>query len=254
MEVLYTKNLTKIYGGRKGVKSTIALNGIELKVNKGEFVGVMGPSGSGKTTFLNILSGIDKPTTGSISISNKDITSFNRDEMALFRRRNLGLIFQDFNLIEGLTIEENINLPLVLENKSNEEVKYKTKEIMELFNIVDIKNKYPLSVSGGEQQRAAACRALISEPDIIMADEPTGNLDSKASKRFMKYLQYVNTERNATILMVTHDSYAASFCNRIVFIKDGKVYTEIRRKEEQRQFFDRILNCLAVLGGEINEF
>ena len=254
MEILRAGNLTKIYGGSKGIKSTSALNGIDLTVEKGEFVGIMGPSGSGKTTLLNILSGIDTHTSGNVTIQNQDILNLSKDEMALFRRKELGLIFQDFNLIEGLTLEENIALPLILENRAKSDILQMVNNLMSLFNIQDIKNKYPYNVSGGEQQRTSACRALVNEPSIIMADEPTGNLDSKASRRFMKYLEFVNQEKGTTILMVTHDSYAASFCRRIVFIKDGRVYTEIQRKEEQSVFLSKILDCLAVLGGEINEF
>lgn len=254
MDVLNAKSLTKIYGGSKGIEATNALNGIDIKIEDGEFIGIMGPSGSGKTTLLNVLSGIDKYTTGSVNILGEDISKLKKNEMALFRRKKLGLIFQDYNLIDGLTLEENITLPLILENKSNNEIEAKVKDIMNLFNIYDIRNKYPYNVSGGQQQRAGACRALVTNPKLIMADEPTGNLDSKAAMRFMKYLDFINQEKHTAILMVTHDSYAASFCRKIIFIKDGRIYTEIHRKESQRQFFNKILDCLAVLGGESNEF
>ena len=254
MEILEAKNLTKIYGGKRGVNSTYALNGIDISIVQGDFVGIMGPSGSGKTTLLNILSGIDKPTSGQVRIHSKDIVGLSKNDMAIFRRKNLGLIFQDYNLIEGFTLAENIQLPLLLQKIPIEEINIRVQQLMKIFNIYEIKNKYPYYVSGGQQQRTAACRALVTNPAVLLADEPTGNLDSKASRKFMKYLELINVDRSATILMATHDSFAASFCKRITFIKDGRIYSEIQRKEGQREFFDRILDSLAVLGGEVNEF
>lgn len=254
VKILEVNNLTKIYGGKRGVNSTYALNGIDISIMQGDFVGIMGPSGSGKTTLLNILSGIDKPTSGQVKIHNENIVGLSKNDMAIFRRINLGLIFQDYNLIEGLTLEENIELPLLLQKIPIEEINIRTQQLMKIFNIYEIKNKYPYYVSGGQQQRTAACRALVTNPAVLLADEPTGNLDSKASRKFMKYLELINVDRNATILMATHDSFAASFCKRIIFIKDGRIYSEIQRKEGQREFFDRILDSLAVLGGEVNEF
>lgn len=252
--ILQAENITKVYGGKFEINSNNALNGISLNIEEGEFTGIMGPSGSGKTTLLNILSGIDEATLGKIKIMGKDIANFKKDDMAIFRRENLGIISQDFNLIDDLTLRENAILPLYIKDDVNEkEINNKVEELFRFFNIWELKDKYPYNVSGGQQQRAAACRALITSPKIIMADEPTGNLDSKASAKFMKYMQMVNENRNTTVMMVTHDSYAASFCKRVLFIKDGKVYTEIYKKEGKRDFFNRILDCLAIIGGEIDE-
>jgi putative ABC transport system ATP-binding protein len=253
MNVLSAKNLTKIYGGKGDISSTKALNDVSLDIESGEFVGVMGPSGSGKTTFLNILSGISKPSTGSVEIVGKNIISLDKNELALFRRQKLGFVFQEFNLLDSLTIKENILLPMILDNKNTGEMELKAKQIMSLFEIHEIADKYPYSVSGGQQQRAAVSRALVNDPAIIFADEPTGNLDSKSSKTVMNCFEKMNKDHNSTILMVTHDPYAASFCKRIVFIKDGMINMEITKKAERQEFFDRILDCLAVLGGERND-
>ncbi|MCR3761192.1 ABC transporter ATP-binding protein [Clostridium felsineum] len=251
--LLQAENVTKVYGGRFEVNSNNALNGISLDIEEGEFTAIMGPSGSGKTTLLNILSGIDEATRGKIKIMEKDITKFTRDEMAIFRRENLGIISQDFNLLDDLTLEENAILPLFIKDDKSQNIEDRVRELFKFFNIWDERNKYPYNVSGGQQQRTAACRALITNPKIVMADEPTGNLDSKAATKFMKYMQMINENKNTTIVMVTHDSYAASFCKKVIFIKDGRIYTEIYRKESKRDFFNRILDCLAVIGGEINE-
>jgi putative ABC transport system ATP-binding protein len=253
MSVLSAKNLTKIYGGKGNISSTNALNGVNLNIENGEFVGVMGPSGSGKTTLLNILSGIDKPTSGIIEIGGKNISSLSKDELALFRRQKLGFVFQEFNLLDSLTLKENVMLPMILDKKKAASMETKAKEIMSLFEIYEIADKYPYNVSGGQQQRAAVCRALVNDPAIVYADEPTGNLDSKSSKAVMKCFQKMNQEANCTMLMVTHDAFAASYCKRVVFIKDGIVNMEIVSKGDRKEFFDRILDCLAVIGGEKND-
>lgn len=254
LNVLQAENITKVYGGKFEINSNNALSGISLSIEEGDFTGIMGPSGSGKTTLLNILSGIDEPTLGKVKIMGKDIASFTKDDMSIFRRENLGIISQDFNLLEDLTLEENVVLPLFIKDEVDEKsINDKVEELFRFFNIWEQKDKYPYNVSGGQQQRAAACRALITNPKIIMADEPTGNLDSKAATKFMKYMQMINENRNSTIIMVTHDSYAASFCKKVLFIKDGKVYTEIYRKEGKKDFFNRILDCLAIIGGETDE-
>ena len=253
MTILQTQNITKIYGGRENANSTQALNGINLTIDKGEYVGVMGPSGSGKTTLLNILSGIDHATTGTIEIAGKDICKLTKDELALFRRQKLGFVFQEFNLLDSLTLKENVMLPMILDKKSAQSMEDKAKHIMSIFEIADIGDKYPYAVSGGQQQRAAVSRSLVNDPAIVFADEPTGNLDSKSSNAVMKLFTKMNTELDTTILMVTHDALAASFCKRIIFIRDGSICMEIYNKGSRKEFFDRILDCLAVIGGEKND-
>lgn len=253
MRVLSAKNLTKIYSGKGDASSTKALNGVNMNIEGGEFVGVMGPSGSGKTTLLNILSGIGKPTAGSVEIAGRDMTSMEKDELALFRRQKLGFVFQEFNLLDSLTLKENIMLPMILDKRNPAEMEAHALEIMSLFEIDRIAEKYPYHVSGGQQQRTAVSRALVNNPAIVFADEPTGNLDSKSSKAVMTCFEKMNRDHNSTILMVTHDPFAASFCKRIIFIKDGTVSMEIVKKAGRQEFFDRILDCLAVLGGEKND-
>lgn len=254
MLVLETKQLLKIYGGKKQINVTEALSGIDLKIQEREFVGIMGPSGSGKTTLLNILGGIDKPTSGNVKIMNQNIETLTKDELAKFRRKNLGFIFQDFNLLDSLTLKENVMLPMILDKVDNNLIEQKVRDIMSFFDIYNIKDKYPYNVSGGQMQRTAASRALVNNPAIVFADEPTGNLDSKSSNNIMECFSKMNDEMNSTILMVTHDSFAASFCKRIIFIKDGRVAMEIVRKSNRKKFFDEILDCQAIIGGDINEF
>ena len=250
MSVLVAENLTKIYGEYNGENATKALAGISLSVEEGEFIAIMGPSGSGKSTLVNILSGITAATSGKVLIANHQIGLFSKDELALFRRRNIGFVFQEFNLLEHLTLEENVMLPMVLDNHKPEKILERVSGVMELLGIAEIGKKYPASVSGGQQQRAAVARALINEPDIIFADEPTGNLDSKSANAVMRCLGRLNEENNSTIMMVTHDVFAASFCKRVIFIKDGSVNMEIRRKGSRKEFFDQILDCQAIVGGE----
>lgn len=250
MEVLCAEDIVKIYEGNLEIDSTNVLNGISLSIESGEFTAIMGQSGSGKTTFLNILSGIDKPNSGTVKIMNKYITSLSEKEKSLFRRENLGIIFQNFNLLNNITLAENASLPLIFKGVSSEKINEKVKEYFTFFNIYDIRNKHPYRVSVGEQQRAAACRALINDPYIILADEPTGSLDPNTSKKFMKYLQRINNEKRATILMVTHDIYAASCCNRVIFIKSGRIFADIYSKGDQSAFFNRILDTLAVISGD----
>ena len=249
MKIMNVSNLTKVYGGKNGINSTIALDNISLQIEEGEFVGVMGSSGSGKTTLLNCLSGIDQPTSGSVEIGDKNVSSLSKDEIGIFRRKNIGFVFQDFNLLDSLTIKENIMLPMILDKKTTSEINNRTNELMKMFEIKALANKYPYHVSGGQQQRAAVSRALVNEPKIVFADEPTGNLDSKASYQVMKSFEKMNEMRKATILMVTHDPFAASFAKRIVFIKDGKIHSEIVRKNGRKDFYESIIDVLAVLGG-----
>ena len=251
MEILNVNNLTKVYNSYKGAKEVRALEGISLKINKGEFVGIMGPSGSGKTTLLNILSGVDKSTSGEIIINNKDISKMKKDDLALFRRKNIGYIFQDFNLLDSLTLEENISLPLILDKKNPKEIESKVSELMNFFNIGELKKKYPYHISGGQKQRVAAARALINDPAIIFADEPTGNLDSKSANNIMITISKMNNEIKSTVFMVTHDPFAASFCRKIIFIKDGKIKIEIVSSGDRKKFFDKILEVQGVIGGEL---
>lgn len=250
MDILIGSSISKIYGGEEGGTSTQALNGLDIRIKAGEFVGVMGPSGSGKTTLLNILSGIDVPTTGTVKLEDKDIYTMNAEELALFRRRRIGFVFQEFNLLDSLTLSENIMLPLVLDKRDRNEMELLVDKVIKKFDIEEASKKYPYEVSGGQQQRAAVARAIINNPAIVFADEPTGNLDSKSSKSVMSSFEKMNTEDKATILMVTHDAFAASFCRKIIFIKDGFINMELVKKGTRKEFFDNILDCLAVLGGE----
>jgi len=250
MEILKVCDLTKVYSSYKGAKEVKALNGLNLLVNKGEFVGIMGPSGSGKTTLLNILSGIDKSTSGKVVINNENISNMKKDKLALFRRSNMGYIFQDFNLLDSLTLEENIGLPLILDKKNTRDIKMRVNELMKFFDIDGLKNKYPYHISGGQKQRVAAARALISDPSIIFADEPTGNLDSKSANNIMNTISKMNNDINSTVLMVTHDPFAASFCKRIIFIKDGQIKMEITSNGDRKKFFDKILEVQSVIGGQ----
>lgn len=247
MSVLKADNIVKYYGAKDNEISVQALKGINLQVNKGEFIGVMGPSGSGKTTLLNILSGIDSATAGNVLINEKLLSVMSNEELALFRRSNMGFVFQNFNLLDSLTIKENIMLPLVLGKEEPGSMERKCKELMEFVGISDIAEMYPYNVSGGQQQRCAVCRALINNPNIVFSDEPTGNLDSKSSRAVMTCLERMNNDREATIVMVTHDAFAASFCKRIIFLKDGLLSMEIVKKGSRSEFFDTILDCLAVL-------
>lgn len=250
MEVLNVKNLTKVYSAYKGAKEMVALDGVSLKVDKGEFLGIMGPSGSGKTTLLNMISGVDKCTSGDIVLDGKNISKLNKDELALFRRKNIGYIFQDFNLLDSLTLKENISLPLILDKIESKKIDLRVKELMEFFDIYEFKEKYPYHISGGQKQRVAAARALVNNPAIIYADEPTGNLDSKSANNIMNTISKMNRETNTTVLMVTHDPFAASFCKRIIFIKDGKIKLEIVSSGDRKKFFDKILEVQSVIGGE----
>lgn len=249
MSILKVKDITKIYSGENEFSKVKALNKISFNVKKGEFVGIMGPSGSGKTTLLNILSGIDKGFDGRVVINDEDITVLSEDQLALFRRREIGFIFQDFNLIDSLTIKENMLLPMVLDKRPLSEMENRIDSLMKVLNIENILNKYPYNVSGGQQQRAAVGRALFNNPSIIFGDEPTGNLDSKSSKNVMECFEKMNKQMDATILIVTHDVFAASYCNRVIFIKDGELHSEIMKKTTRKEFLESIINSLAFIGG-----
>ncbi len=249
-KTLEIKNLKKFYGTKNNI--TKAVNDLSLEVEEGEFVAIMGASGSGKTTLLNCISTIDEVTSGHIFIDGKDITELKEKELAGFRRENLGFIFQDFNLLDTLTISENISLALIINKEDANKVEKKVKNIAEKLGIEEILNKYPYEVSGGQKQRCACARALINKPKLILADEPTGALDSKSSRMLLETMDEMNEKLNATILMVTHDSFSASFCKRVLFLKDGKIFNEIRRGEKPRkEFFNEILDVLTLLGGDV---
>ena len=250
MEILKVQNVSKVYGSKKSTKLYMALRSISFEVNEGEFIGVMGASGSGKTTLLNILGSIDKPTTGRFFMNDRDITTFSKKQLAKHRMDNIGFIFQDYNLLETMTLKENIILPLALVGHKANIIEEKLRKIVSDLGITEVLEKYPYEVSGGEQQRAAACRALITNPKIILADEPTGNLDSKSGKDLLELLTYINRDYRATILMVTHDVFAASYCQKIMFIRDGEIYNELYVGENKREFFDSIIDVMSVLKGE----
>ncbi|MBY2476092.1 ABC transporter ATP-binding protein [Clostridioides difficile] len=247
MKILTVNNLSKVYG-KKIIFN--ALNDINFSIDDGEFVGIMGPSGSGKTTLLNMISTIDKPTTGTMELKGKNPLLLKGEELALFRRRELGFVFQDFNLLDTLTIGENIVLPLTLDKVSVKEQNNRLAEVSEILGIKDLLDKRTFEVSGGQAQRTAIARALINRPSILLADEPTGNLDSKSSKTVMELFENINRENKVTTMMVTHDPLAASYCNRILFIKDGAIYNEIYKGSSREQFYQEIMDVLTLLGGD----
>lgn len=247
--ILNVVNIEKYYGNKDNV--TKAIDNISFRVEKGEFVGIMGPSGSGKTTLLNCISTIDNVTTGSIVIDNDDITRLKGRKLEDFRREKLGFIFQDFNLLDTLTAFENISLALTIVGKKGKEVKKLVDKAAESLDIKEVLNKYPYQMSGGQKQRVAAARAIVNNPKLILADEPTGALDSKSARLLLNSIENLNKDLEATILMVTHDAFTASYANRILFIKDGKIFNELVRGEDSRkEFFNKIIDVVTVLGGE----
>jgi putative ABC transport system ATP-binding protein len=250
-DVLTARNLKKVYGSRGNVYT--ALQDIDLTIKQGEFVGIMGPSGAGKTTLLNIISTIDQPSSGTVTIGGEDIVKMNEEKLSVFRRNKLGFIFQDFNLLDTLTVKENIVLPLALSKVRLEELEKRLKEVATGLSIEDILNKYPYEISGGQKQRTAAARAIITKPALVLADEPTGALDSKSSTELLQALSDLNEKNSATIMMVTHDAFAASFCKKIIFIKDGLLFTELVRGGSRKEYFQKILDVLKTLGGGITE-
>lgn len=253
MPVLKVENLKKTYSSKNGGNISKALSGISFEVEKGEFVGIMGPSGAGKSTLLNIIATIDEATSGSAVIGKQNISMMNSEELAIFRREKLGFMFQDYNLLDTMTFHENIALPLILAKENPEVIVQKVKEMAGALGIDKLLGKYPYEVSGGQRQRAAAARAMISNPELILADEPTGALDSKSSSELLQCLTELNERNTATILLVTHDAFTASYCKRILFIKDGEIFTEIDRGGTRKEFFEQILKVLAILGGDNRE-
>ena len=250
MEVLKVNNLKKYYGSNNNI--TKALNNISFTVNDNEFLAIMGASGSGKTTLLNTISTIDNVTSGNIIINGIDITNLNEEELSNFRKENLGFVFQDFNLLDTLTIKENIALSLIINKEDKTKIDDLVLDISKKFGISDILSKYPYEVSGGQKQRCACARALINSPKLILADEPTGALDSRNARVLLETFKEMNEELKATILMVTHDAFSASFASRVLFIKDGKIFNEIiKGKKTRGEFYDEIIDVLTLLGGDI---
>lgn len=247
--VLEVAHLEKVYGALGNV--TRALNDVNFTVNRGEFVGIMGASGSGKSTLLNCVSTIDSATSGIIRINGQDVTRMKQAKLSQFRRDELGFIFQDSNLLDTLTARENIALPLTIARMNAAEISTRVQDVAARLSISQVLDKYPYQMSGGQQQRVAAARALVTDPTMIMADEPTGALDSKSARLLLESLEALNRRLRATVLMVTHDSFAASYTSRVLFIRDGKIFTELRRGDtDRREFFDRIMEVVAMMGGE----
>ncbi len=250
--ILKIENLKKYYGTKNNI--TKAIDNISFTVNEGEFVAIMGASGSGKTTLLNCISTIDTVTAGKIIINNKDITEIKDRDIASFRRNNLGFVFQDFNLLDTLTIAENISLSLIINKKNENKIDEMVNDIAKRLDIEGILDKFPYEVSGGQKQRCACARALINNPKLILADEPTGALDSKSSRMLLETMDEINKNLDATILMVTHDAFSASFCQIILFLKDGNIFTEILKGSKTRkEFFNEILDILTLLGGDVQD-
>ena len=251
-EILQVKDIEKYYGNKGN--DTKAINNISFNVEEGEFVGIMGPSGSGKTTLLNCISTVDNVTTGNIKINGKEITKLKSKSIEKFRREELGFIFQDFNLLDTLTAFENIALALTIqEGKKAKNIRDRVLEVARKLDIEEVLSKFPYEMSGGQKQRVAAARAIITNPSLILADEPTGALDSKASRLLLDSFEKLNEEMKATILMVTHDAFTASYAHRILFIKDGRVFNElIRGNDSRKEFFNRIIEVVTLLGGDTN--
>ena len=251
-EILTVTGLSRVYG--KGGAVTRALDGVSLSLEAGELVGVMGPSGSGKTTLLNCVSTIDRPTSGSIVIDGRELTKLKGKELAKFRRERLGFIFQDCNLLDTLTAFENIALALSIVKAPAGEIDSRVREMAGLLGISDCLDKYPYQMSGGQQQRCAAARAMVTRPALVLADEPTGALDSRSARLLLDRLEELNRDLGATILMVTHDAFTASCCRRVVFLRDGKLFLELRREgEDRRAFFQKIIRVVTELGGEMED-
>lgn len=250
--ILKIEDIEKYYGNKASL--TKAIDHISFEVKKGEFISIMGASGSGKTTLLNCISTIDRVTSGHIYLEGNDITKLKGNELNKFRREELGFIFQDFNLLDTLTAYENIALALSIQNVKAKEIDKRIQEIAKKLNIVDVLKKYPYQMSGGQKQRVASARAIITNPKLILADEPTGALDSKSSKMLLESFENLNKELQATILIVTHDAFTSSYASRVIFIKDGKIFHElIRGKDTRKEFFDKIIDVVTLLGGNLND-
>lgn len=250
--ILKIENIEKYYGNKTNL--TKAIDNISFEVQRGEFVAIMGASGSGKTTLLNCISTIDKVTSGHIRVAGEDITKLKGNKLNKFRREELGFIFQDFNLLDTLTAYENIALALSIQNVSSSTIEKRIKQVANQLDIEKVLNKYPYQMSGGQKQRVASARALVTSPKLILGDEPTGALDSKSAKMLLERFEVLNKELKATILMVTHDAFSASYASRVIFIKDGKIFNEVIRGDSSRKvFFNKIIDVVTILGGELND-
>ena len=250
--LLKIDQIEKYYGSKSSL--TKAIDNISLEVNKGEFVGIMGASGSGKTTLLNCVSTIDKVSSGHIYLDGTDITKLKGNSLNKFRREQLGFIFQDFNLLDTLTAYENIALALSIQNVDAKTIDSRVRNVAEGLGIIEVLNKYPYEMSGGQKQRVASARAIVTNPKLILADEPTGALDSKASRMLLEKIVALNQELAATILMVTHDTFTASYASRVIFIKDGKIFHELYKGNDTRKtFFNKIINVVSLMGGEVED-
>ena len=250
--ILTIENISKYYGNKSNL--TKAISNISLNVNKGDFIAIMGASGSGKTTLLNVISTIDKVTSGHIYVEGLDIKKLKGNSLNKFRREELGFIFQDFNLLDTLTAYENIALALQIQNVKAKVIAQRVHEVAHRLDISDILNKYPYEMSGGQKQRVSSARAIITNPKLVLADEPTGALDSKSSKMLLERLQKLNLDYQTTILMVTHDAFSASYASKVIFIKDGKIFNEFDRGNDNRkQFFDKIIDVVSLLGGDVSD-
>lgn len=249
--ILSVEKIEKYYGNKGNV--TKAIDNISFQVKKGEFLGIMGPSGSGKTTLLNCISTVDNITTGNITINEKNITKLKGKALEKFRRDELGFIFQDFNLLDTLTAYENIALALTIQKREANEIDQLIKGVAEKLDIAKVLNQYPFQLSGGQKQRVACARAMVTEPSLILADEPTGALDSNSSKLLLDSFEKLNRDFHSTIIMVTHDSFTASYANRILFIKDGRVFNElVRGTDTRKEFFNKIIEVVTLLGGDMS--
>ena len=244
-------DVEKFYGNKDTI--TKAVNRISFEVEKGEFTAIMGASGSGKTTLLNLLATVDQVTSGHIFYDNMDITTLKEEEVAKFRKENLGFVFQDFNLLDTLTLEENVILAMTLDKKKKQEIQQTVASVMRALGIWEYRKKFPYQVSGGQKQRCACARALVNHPKLILADEPTGALDSRSARMLLETFRMMNVQFGATILMVTHDAFSASYCKRILFLKDGAIFHELNRgKQDRRTFLNQILDVLSLTGGDLD--
>ncbi|WP_078686518.1 MULTISPECIES: ABC transporter ATP-binding protein [Atopobiaceae] len=250
---LRVADVQKVYGGKRG-STTRALDGVSFDVDRGEFVAIMGPSGSGKTTLLNCIATIDRPTSGVVSVGGVDVTKMRSRDLAKFRREQLGFVFQDSNLLDTLTCRENVALPLSIARVPVPQIDQRIEAMARALGVSEVLDKFPYQVSGGQKQRVAACRAMVGNPTLVLADEPTGALDSKNSKLLLERFDALNKQLNSTIIMVTHDSFAASYCQRVLFIRDGRIFTELRHGNQSRkEFFSQIMGVVATIGGGMDD-